>query len=108
MIAVHETAPAAQATQLCCLRRHAEEIVEIVMRKGAAYGDSYRAFSGEVPDTAFEVAIRMKDKCKRLYTLTRAWCVDDACQDNGEPIEDTLRDMAGYALLLLAEMEAGA
>jgi hypothetical protein len=98
----------AQATKLCSLRRHAEEIVEIVMRKGEAYGDSYRAFSGEVPDTAFEVAIRMKDKCKRLYTLTRAWCVDDACQDNGEPIEDTLRDMAGYALLLLAEMEAGA
>jgi hypothetical protein len=90
------------------LFEHAREVVELVLAKGEAYGDSYRARSGRLADTVFENSIRIQDKASRLYTLSRKWAMGETLRDNGESIQDTLRDMAGYALLLLAEMEAGA
>ena len=85
------------------LDTEAAAVVELVLRKGAAYGDSYKARTGQLRDTLFENAIRINDKASRLYTLTRAACLGRTIDHGDEAVRDTLRDLAGYALLLLAE-----
>lgn len=85
------------------LMAEAAEIVSLVCRKGAAYGDSYKARTGQLRDTLFENAIRINDKASRLYTLTRAASLGRTIDHGDEAVRDTLRDLAGYALLLLAE-----
>lgn len=59
---------------------------------GNAFHDSVKEFGNVV------MAIRIGDKYKRLKTL-----LDSDAQVN-ESIEDTLRDLAGYAILSLIEM----
>lgn len=59
---------------------------------GNAFHDSVKEFGNVV------MAIRIGDKYKRLKTLLDS----DAQVD--ESIEDTLRDLAGYAILSLIEM----
>lgn len=59
---------------------------------GNAFHDSVKEFGNVV------MAIRIGDKYKRLKTLLNS----DAQVD--ESIEDTLRDLAGYAILSLIEM----
>ena len=90
-------------TRRAALDAEAAAVVELVLRKGAAYGDSYKARTGQLRDTLFENAIRINDKASRLYTLTRAASLGRTIDHGDEAVRDTLRDLAGYALLLLAE-----
>ena len=104
--AVWTVVPPANAgftTRRAALDAEAAAVVELVLRKGAAYGDSYKARTGQLRDTLFECAIRINDKASRLYTLTRAACLGRTIDHGDEAVRDTLRDLAGYALLLLAE-----
>lgn len=104
--AVWTVVPPANAgftTRRAALDTEAAAVVELVLRKGAAYGDSYKARTGQLRDTLFENAIRINDKASRLYTLTRAACLGRTIDHGDESVRDTLRDLAGYALLLLAE-----
>ena len=93
----------ARPTKRAALDAEAASVVELVLRKGAAYGDSYKARTGQLRDTLFENAIRINDKASRLYTLTRAACLGRTIDHGDEAVRDTLRDLAGYALLLLTE-----
>lgn len=72
----------------------ANDVVEILCRKNHDYGDSffeqYRRF-GDI-----STAIRLHDKLNRIEKLTNL----DA-KVNDESIEDTLLDIAGYAILTL-------
>ena len=88
------------------LMAEAAEIVSLVCRKGGGYGDSFRSPTGALADTLFENSARLHQKAMRLYWLTRAWSRDEAFEEDNESVEDTLRDLAGYCLLLLAEMRA--
>lgn len=74
----------------------ANEIRDLLLRKNADYGDS---FSKQYEKRGLIGAlIRMEDKMSRLDTLL------DGHQDSvGESIEDTLADLAGYAILTLVE-----
>lgn len=60
---------------------------------GNAFHDSVKEFGNVV------MAIRIGDKYKRLKTL-----LDSDAQVN-ESIEDTLRDLAGYAVLSINELD---
>ena len=88
------------------LMAEAAEIVSLVCRKGGGYGDSFRSPTGALADTLFENSTRLHQKAMRLYWLTRAWSRDEAFDEDGESVEDTLRDLSGYCLLLLTEMRA--
>ena len=88
------------------LMAEAAEIVSLVCRKGGGYGDSFRSPTGALADTLFENSTRLHQKAMRLYWLTRAWSRDEAFEEDNESVEDTLRDLAGYCLLLLTEMRA--
>ena len=88
------------------LMAEAAEIVSLVCRKGGGYGDSFRSPTGALADTLFENSTRLHQKAMRLYWLTRAWSRDEAFSEDDESVEDTLRDLAGYCVLLLAEMRA--
>ncbi len=72
-----------------------KELAELHARKNAAYGDSFaRTFE------RFGIAaptVRMMDKVNRLGTFaTSAFPLDD------ESVEDTLKDLAAYAIMTLA------
>jgi len=88
------------------LMAEAAEIVSLVCRKGDGYGDSFRSPTGALADTLFENSTRLHQKAMRLYWLTRAWSRDETFSEDDESVEDTLRDLAGYCLLLLTEMRA--
>jgi hypothetical protein len=83
-------------TQAQRIESVANEVRDLLLRKNADYGDSfskqyekYGVLSG---------LIRMDDKMSRLNTLVGGQ------QDSvGESIEDTLADLAGYAVLTLVE-----
>lgn len=71
-------------------------LADTLRKKNAAYGDS----AGQAPRFAPNVSpeesvwVRLGDKVSRLETLLRGG------PDNGEPIDDTLLDLAGYAAIL--------
>lgn len=69
---------------------------ETLRRKNAAYGDSAAAAPMFAPNVSPEegVWVRLGDKVARLETLLRGG------PDNGESIDDTLLDLAGYAAIL--------
>lgn len=92
-------------------RSEADSTVEMLIRKNADYGDSYRAGCESVGQVLYEGAIRMSDKAARLKTLARRLDREgaDGRQVADESLVDTLRDLAGYAILMLGEIEtAGA
>ncbi|MBR2586236.1 MAG: hypothetical protein IKE64_12490 [Thermoguttaceae bacterium] len=69
---------------------------ETLRRKNAAYGDSASQAPMFAPNVSPEesVWVRLGDKVARLETLLRGG------PDNGESIDDTLLDLAGYAAIL--------
>lgn len=69
---------------------------ETLTRKNAAYGDSAAKAPIFAPNISPEEAVfvRLGDKVSRLETLLRG------TDDNGESIDDTLLDLAGYAAIL--------
>ena len=69
------------------------------MKKNHDYGDSVSKTFDEYGLTSF--LVRMDDKMNRIKTLIK---VGDAAV-TGEHIEDTLLDLANYAILALTEIE---
>lgn len=73
------------------------ELNELYKRKNADYGDSFRNTYEEYGPVM--AAIRLEDKLQRFKRLIRA-----EGQVKNESIEDTLVDMANYAIMTLIEM----
>lgn len=78
------------------------ELCNTLIAKNANYGDS----AGQAPlfaprlDPATAILVRMSDKVSRLRSLLTKE------QDKvGEPLRDTLLDLAGYCLLLVNELD---
>lgn len=77
------------------LEREMADVIDLLLRKNADYGDAWQKHG------VAGVLVRISDKALRLQNLSgrEALVVD-------EKIEDTLRDIAGYAFLgLLKEHE---
>lgn len=64
--------------------------------KNADYGDSFAKVREEYPEA---ICIRLMDKLERLKTLLRG----AEQQVKGESIDDTLLDIANYAVMELLE-----
>ncbi len=69
------------------------EVAELVEKKNRDYGNSFDKTLDEYGDTAY--FLRIEDKISRLKSLSKK----DAEVD--ESIEDTLKDIAGYTLLMI-------
>lgn len=76
----------------------ANEIVDLLNRKRQDYGDPQRTLGRF---GLLGIAIRLNDKMERLINLTTT----KTDKPNFESIEDTLKDIAGYAILGLALMK---
>ena len=72
---------------------------DLYLKKNHDYGDSISKTFDEYGLTSF--LVRMDDKMNRIKTLIK---VGDASV-TGEHIEDTLLDLANYAVLALTEIE---
>lgn len=86
------------------IERQCVALCELLKRKNHDYGDSfaeppYLAPNLNVATAAF---VRLSDKFKRLQTLVAR---NAECRD--ETLQDTLRDVAGYCVLLLAHFDGG-
>jgi len=73
----------------------AKEVADIVERKNHDYGNSYFRLRDEWGEVSF--GARLGDKYHRLQNL-----LSGAKAQVDESIEDTIRDVIGYALLELA------
>lgn len=76
------------------------ELVDLLGRKNKNYGSSFDRQMSEYGLPAS--LIRMDDKLSRLKTLGTTEVTDEV----GESIEDTLLDLAGYALMTLRYIRA--
>lgn len=73
-----------------------ESLNKTYIRKNADYGDSYGQLRSKYPDS---ILIRLFDKFSRLERLIQG----HEAQVKDESIEDTLMDMANYALMEVVE-----
>lgn len=73
------------------------EIHELYLLKNADYGDSFQKVREEIPNA---ILVRLSDKLNRLKKLMQN---PDSQQVKEESIDDTLMDLANYALLELVE-----
>lgn len=74
------------------------DLVDILREKQKAYGNS---FSETLAEFGLVAAVtRITDKTNRLKNLYKTG-VDEI---NGESVRDTLLDLAGYAVMTLAEL----
>ena len=80
-------------------KRICELLTDVYTRKNHDYGDSFH--ESFVEEGMAMVRIRLGDKFNRLKTLTRLG--KGEVQD--ESIEDTLLDLANYAIMTVMEME---
>ena len=83
------------------VRHHAsicEELNEIYARKNHDYGDSFG--KGYAEYGIVMAVIRLEDKLNRLKSLIKA---ESLVKD--ESIEDTLMDLANYAIMTVMERE---
>lgn len=71
----------------------ANEIVDLLNKKRQDYGDPQRTIGRF---GTLGVAIRLTDKIERLINLSRNSAME---HPNFESVEDTLKDIAGYAIL---------
>ena len=76
-----------------------ESMKDLYLKKNHDYGDSVSKTFDEYGLTSF--LVRMDDKMNRIKTLNKS---NDA-RVIGEKIEDTLLDLANYAVLALTEIE---
>ncbi len=65
-----------------------QDIIDVLVKKNADYGDN-----NLLRDGLLGIAIRLGDKTERLKTLATR-----PAQVVGESIDDTLRDIIGYAI----------
>ena len=90
------------------IRTTCSVLAELLVRKNADYGDSFRNPCVFIPDVSIEDAllIRMSDKVTRIANLR----LMGSTQSANESLLDSYRDLAGYCILmiiLLQESEAG-
>ena len=76
------------------IREIALEIADLLIKKRKDYGDSFDKIWDEMG--MISVIVRLRDKIARLQNL-----YNNEDDPNYESIEDTFRDIAGYALLSL-------
>ena len=74
------------------------ELHELYVAKNADYGDSFAKVREEIPNA---ILVRLSDKLNRLKSLMTK--DDDDRKVRDESIDDTLIDIANYALLELVE-----
>lgn len=74
-----------------------DDIQSILEKKNQDYGDSFHDTFTEFG--IISPVIRLNDKMKRLKTL-----IKNSSKPNYESIEDTLKDIIGYAVLTLKEL----
>lgn len=77
------------------------EINDLLAQKNSAYGTSVNSTFEDYGLVSY--AIRLQDKTNRLRTLIK----NPTISEDDEKIEDTLKDMAGYAILAIAQLRAG-
>lgn len=77
-----------------------EKMTKLYKSKNSDYGDSVSDTYQRFGVDAF--LVRMYDKLNRLYSLTREKSVSEV---KDEKIEDTLIDLANYAILSIIELE---
>lgn len=74
------------------------ELNDLLTKKNNAYGTSVNDTFKDYGITAY--AIRLQDKVNRLRTLIK----NPDISENDEKIEDTLMDLAGYAVLAVSQL----
>lgn len=80
-------------------QKHLEKMWNLYSKKNHDYGDSVSKTFDEYGLTSF--LVRMDDKMNRIKTLNK----NNNAAVVGEHIEDTLLDLANYAILALTEIE---
>lgn len=78
------------------------EIHDLYERKNADYGDSFSVLRERYPNF---ICMRLFDKLNRLDTIIQPGY---ECKVTDEKIEDTLMDIANYAIMELTERRAKA
>lgn len=76
------------------IKEIAIDVADLVEKKNKDYGNSFDKTLEEYGDTAY--FLRIEDKLSRLKSLSKK---DAAVVD--ESIEDTLKDIIGYTLLMI-------
>ena len=84
------------------IQKQCDLLADLLKRKNADYGDSFSEAPYLLPklSTNASAYIRLSDKFHRLRTLL---ALTESSRKTDESLEDTLRDIAGYCLLLLAD-----
>ena len=72
---------------------YTNHLAEVLQEKNDAYGDSFTKSVDKFGKTV--IAVRLSDKFNRICNLIKRG--ED--KENDESLEDTLLDMAGYAIL---------
>jgi NTP pyrophosphatase (non-canonical NTP hydrolase) len=78
------------------IKKIAQEIADLVERKNRDYGNSFDKTLEEYGNVAY--LLRVEDKISRLKSLT--WG-NNPQRVSDESIEDTLKDIVGYTLLMI-------
>lgn len=78
---------------------YTDKLAATLQEKNQAYGDSFTKSVDE--DGLLVLKIRLGDKFNRISSLIKR----DELKENDESLEDTLLDMAGYAILGLKYLE---
>ena len=81
------------------LKEIVDEIINLLLMKNNHYGSKNLELTGLVG-----VSVRLLDKASRLYNLSAHKVITP---ERGESIEDTLKDIAGYALISLYKLREG-
>ena len=76
------------------IRQIALEIAQLVEKKNHDYDNSFDKTMDKYGDTAY--FLRIEDKLNRLINLSKK-----EAKVNDENVEDTLKDIIGYTLLML-------
>ena len=76
------------------IRQIALEIAQLVEKKNHDYDNSFDKTMDKYGDTAY--FLRIEDKLNRLINLSKK-----EAKVNDEKVEDTLKDIIGYTLLML-------
>lgn len=79
--------------------KYTDKMKDLYLKKNHDYGDSVSKTFDEYGLVSF--LVRMDDKMNRIKTLNK---IQDTAV-RGEKIEDTLLDLANYAILALTEIE---
>lgn len=76
------------------IKEIAVEVAELVEKKNKDYGNSFDKTLAEYGDTAY--FLRIEDKLSRLKSLSKK-----EASVSDESVEDTLKDIIGYTLLMI-------